>query len=105
MNDNGWPFAGVCCERPYPSSRLTTARWIAEVALEKVFFRQLTLTQTGVDIQRLFNEVKLDDKADDYCHVVVYEDVMYLEDGHHRCCREAIRNPEGSLIMRVHRIS
>lgn len=100
---NKFPFAGSICERPYPVSGLTTSRWKTEVGLKEIDFDKIILTQDGVNIFRLFNEIKLDETADDYPHIIVFEDVLYLEDGHHRVCRAALKG-NTSLVMRVYKV-
>jgi hypothetical protein len=95
-----FPFAGMVCEYPWGTTGLTTARWEAEVPVEWVEFRKLILTQDGVYFAKLFSEPP---SVLRHPHVVVYQNVWYLEDGHHRCCRVALRGGDG-MLMRVFKI-
>lgn len=96
-----WPFAGVMADRPYPPTGLTTARWRAEVPTELVPFAGLWLTQTGVDILALFGYSTRLRVSDEYPHVVDWQGVRLLEDGHCRVVRAALTSPVTAMTMRV----
>ncbi len=94
-----FPFAGLISERPYPPTGLTTARWAAEVPVRVVQFRDLWLTQAGVNIPALFG---LTDRTSDvYPHVVQWQQMKLLEDGHHRVVRVALCHGITEAPMRV----
>lgn len=94
-----FPFAGVVNPRPYPPTGLTTARWAAEVPVETVRFADLWLTQAGVNVPALFG---LTDRVSDvYPHVVRWQTMRLLEDGHHRVVRAALRHGLTEAPMRV----
>lgn len=92
------PFRGLDLSRPYPSTGLTTARWMAEVPTEMVMFSRLYLTQDKLSIPGLLGYNTY--SVDIYPHVVRWQDTLYLEDGHHRVLRAALRNALG-MPMRV----
>lgn len=96
------PFADILDERPYPPTGLTTARWRAEVEPRLVDLRDLTLTQKGVRIGPLFGIT--DRESDLFPHAVAYRDRLYLEDGHHRVVRAALRTTIRQMWMRVHTV-
>lgn len=96
-----FPFAGVVSERPYPPTGLTTARWAAEVPARWVQFADLWLTQRGVDILAMFG---LSERVSDlYPHAVTWQGLMWLEDGHNRLLRRALRG-EYEAEVRVYDI-
>lgn len=97
------PFAGVIAAgaRPWPRTGLSTARWIAEVPTMPVAFRELWLGQEHLDIAALFGRPHAA-AADDLCpHVVRWRGRLYLEDGHHRVVRWALRGDD-CAVMRVY---
>jgi hypothetical protein len=96
------PFRGIIDIRPYPSTHLTTARWIAEVAPERVSLASLTLTQRHLRVGGLFGVVNEHSAADPIPHAVAWGDDLYLEDGHHRVVRAALLG-ETSMMIRVWR--
>lgn len=94
-----FPFRGIVSERPYPETGLTTARWAKEVGVELVTFGELMLTQTGVVIPALFGVTER--ISDEYPHVVQYQGIRYLEDGHTRVVRAALSRGLRAMPMRV----
>jgi hypothetical protein len=96
-----FPFAGVMDVRPYPPTGLTTARWAAEVEPQTVEFAGLWLTQPSVNILALFGHS--DRASDGFPHVVAWQGIHLLEDGHHRVVRAALCHGLTELPMRVFR--
>jgi hypothetical protein len=85
--------------RPYPETGLTTTRWQAEVGTELVPFVDLWLTQPGVDILALFGYSRR--ISDRYPHVVRWQGLNLLEDGHCRVVRTALTRQATAMTMRV----
>lgn len=98
-----FPFKDIVTERPYPPTGLNSARWVTEVPVLWVFFRQLILTQSGVRIAPLFGLSDPDRVHDAYPHVVAWDGQFYLENGHHRVVRRAITTKYLGMDMRVFR--
>lgn len=96
-----FPFAGIMQPRIYPQTGLTTARWIAEVPTRWVRFADLWLTQDGVDILALFGHSVHIGPLDDFPHVVEWQGIRCLEDGHHRVVRAALCTDQAGMDMRV----
>jgi hypothetical protein len=96
-----FPFAGVMSVRPYPPTGLTTARWRAEVPTALVDFAGLWLTQDGVDILALFGHSTRRHLSDTYPHVVAWQGMYLLEDGHCRVVRAALTTPVTAMTMRL----
>lgn len=77
---------------PWGETGMTTARWKAEVVPELVRIADLTATQPGV----LFHALATDWSeppvgGDPLPHVIAHRGALYLEDGHHRVTRAALR--------------
>jgi hypothetical protein len=51
---------------------------------------ELTATQPGVLFEYLRDDY-LRPGSDEYPHVIIHEGVQYLEDGHHRVMRKALK--------------
>lgn len=103
MAVTGFPFAGVVAERPYPPTGLTTARWAAEVPARNVEFTDLWLTQPGVNVLALFG---LSDRiSDQFPHVVTWQGLHFLEDGHNRLVRAALCLKATAATVRVYDIN
>lgn len=96
-----FPFAGIINPRPYPPTGLTTARWAAEVPTELVAFTDLWLTQPHVDVLALFGHTSR--ISDGYPHVVEWQGIRLVEDGHCRVVRAALTTPVTAMTMRVFR--
>jgi hypothetical protein len=94
-----FPFRDIVTDRPYPPTGLTTARWAAEVKPVVVRLETLILTQDGVRIGPLFGV--LDRESDAFPHAVDHHGQLYLEDGHHRVVRAALRDRIRTMWMRV----
>lgn len=99
MTAVAFPFRGVVCNRPYPPTGLTTARWAAEVPVAEVDLSRVWLTQGGVNIAALFGHTIRE--SDEHPHVVVWRGELYLEDGHHRAVRAALRSTVTHMTARV----
>lgn len=86
-------FAGFIDPRPYPITGLTAHRWMTTVPVEKVDFKDLWLTQAYVRIDMLFLAEDLNHSVsgDPFPHVVAWDGKLYLEDGHNRITRAALR--------------
>lgn len=100
-----FPFAGIMCPRIYPETGLTTARWQAEVPTRPVAFAELWLTQEGVDILALFGRSSRADVSDEFPHVVQWQGIHLLEDGHCRVVRAALCTDQTFMDMRVYTIN
>lgn len=86
-------FAGFVEPRPYPITGLTTQLWIDTVPVLKVDFSDLWLTQDYVKIDMLFltDDINHSWSGDQFPHVVLWDGRMFLEDGHNRITRAALR--------------
>jgi hypothetical protein len=72
--------------RPWPSTGLTTQRWIAEVPLQWVHLGDLELTQE-VNLSAVLRYLQgrgASHSGDEHIHVVKWRDALYIEDGHTR---------------------
>jgi hypothetical protein len=83
---------GEC--RPYPETGLTTELWIATVKIEWVLWSSVITTQSGVTIHGMLSEVPRG--ADAWPHIVVYQGVSYLEDGHTRMVKSILAGKVGA---------
>jgi Arc/MetJ family transcription regulator len=75
--------------RPYPDHGLTGSGW-ADVPPRQVRLDQLVTTKRALDLDALL----ADDSTiygDLFCHVVRWNDELYLEDGLHRAVRAALQ--------------
>lgn len=84
--------------RPYPPTRLSTARWIEEVPVRAVRIDQLTTTQPHVGIGSVLWGTT--NGPDPYPHVVSWRGRLYLEDGHGRIVR-ALLDGRATFLCRV----
>lgn len=86
-------FAGFVKPRPYPITGLTTQLWMDTVPVESVRFEDLWLTQDYVKIEMLFltDDINHSYSGDPFPHAVLWEGTLYLEDGHNRITRAALR--------------
>lgn len=86
-------FAGFVDPRPYPITGLTSQLWIDTVPVVNVRFKDLWLTQAYVRIDMLFlaEDINHSWSGDPYPHVVEWEGKLFLEDGHNRITRAALR--------------
>lgn len=77
-------------ELPYPPTGLTTARWIEKVPVTTVRIRDLIATQDGVYFNWI-NDLDNPYRKDKFIHVVKFNTLLYLEDGHHRAMYQLLR--------------
>ena len=84
---------------PYPLTGLTTQRWIDEVPLETVVISDLIAMQDGVKFAYL-NLEPSKYRKDPFPHVVRFNTLLYLEDGHHRVVTHALYG-ERIVVARV----
>lgn len=69
-----------------------------EVALARVEVTRLWLTQRHLSVESLFSPWTLSYSGDDFPHVVQHGEDLYLEDGHHRAVRAALRGDKEILV-------
>lgn len=84
-------------ERPWPVTGLTTRLWIDTVPARPVNLDDIIPTQRHLDLNALINEPHT---VDPHPHIVQWQGVLYLEDGHHRYARAKVRG-EDSIVARV----
>jgi len=95
-------FAGVTCRNagdPWPAHGMTSALWLEQPVAEFTL-SNLQATQPGV----LFSALIRDEPpvgGDSYPHVVIWQGVQYLEDGHHRAVRAMLAGEETILARYV----
>jgi hypothetical protein len=77
---------------PWGSTGMTTTRWKTEIVPELVEIRELIATQPGLLLAALATGWdKTPIGGDPIPHVIAYDGNLYLEDGHHRVARAALR--------------
>lgn len=81
-------FKGIDLSRPWPTTGMTSAKWLS-VPVRTVLIRSLILTQKGIYFEPLL-EPAVPVGGDGYPHVILWNSIQYLEDGHHRVVRAAI---------------
>jgi Arc/MetJ family transcription regulator len=81
-------FKRVGDGRPYPAHGLSTKEW-AKVPPRQVRLAELITTKTALDLEALLAE-DATIFGDLFCHVVRWQDELYLEDGLHRAVRAAL---------------
>ena len=86
-------FAGFVEPRPYPITGLNIQLWMDTVPVERVEFKDLWLTQKYVRIDMLFlaEDVNHSYTGDPFPNVVKWDGRLFLEDGHNRIIRAALR--------------
>jgi hypothetical protein len=97
-------FAGVISRdngEPWGTPGMTTAKWRA-VPVVGVRIAELIATQPGV----LFSSLRADAPdpvgGDPFPHVIAWRGELYLEDGHHRVVRAALR---GETTVQARRLA
>lgn len=83
-------FKAINPSRPWPTTGLTTQRWIDEVPIKVVRISDLIATQNGVYLHALLPDFNEPYGKDPYPHVVYWANELWLEDGHHRVLRDII---------------
>jgi hypothetical protein len=71
---------------PWGTTGLTSKTWL-NVPVVEVRISDLTATQPGVLLHALRDDAPLPVGGDEYPHVVEWNGIPYLEDGHHRVVR------------------
>ena len=82
-------FKRVGDGRPYPAHELTPREW-SKIPPRQIRLAELVTTKRALDLEALL----ADDATifgDLFCHVVRWEDELYLEDGLHRAVRAALQ--------------
>lgn len=83
---------------PWGKTGMTSAKW-RNVPSQTVFIADLTATQPGVLFAGLIED-REPEGGDPYPHVVKWGGRLYLEDGHHRVMRAALRG-DFTVTVRV----
>jgi Arc/MetJ family transcription regulator len=81
-------FKRVGDGRPYPDHGLTLSDW-SKVAPRQVRLAELITTKRALDLEALLAE-DATIFGDLFCHVVRWDEELYLEDGLHRAVRAAL---------------
>ena len=79
-------IGGIELNPPYPKTGMTSEKWL-QVPPQWFLIRNLVLTQEGIYFKGLVGEPSEPVGGDLLPHVVRYEGVNYLEDGHTRLMR------------------
>ena len=85
-------FAGVISRdggEPWGPTGMTTAKW-RDVPVQLVRVSDLIVTQKGIEFGHLIAD-RVPFGADPFPHVVRWRGKWYLEDGHHRAVRWAMK--------------
>ena len=92
-------------DRPWPTTGLTTERWMTEVTLQLVELRELIATQEHLQLKALTRTQWPESSfsRDPYPHVIKWNKHHYIEDGHHRICRWMMAGLTTALV-RVYEI-
>lgn len=81
-------FRSAIEERIWPETGLTTDRWMTEIGLELVDLTDLIATQPTLTARGLsLNHASGTYSRDPYPHIIRYNGLHYIEDGHHRIAR------------------
>lgn len=83
-------FKGVDPTRPWPSTGMTTAKWM-ELPVFPTYIPVLIATQDGVYFKNLLSDEPSEYVIDPYPHVIFWRGEFYLEDGHSRVMRAILR--------------
>lgn len=75
--------------RPWPSSGMTTDRWMDEITPRRIAISDIILVQDSLDIEALVKGNGTH-SGDPYPHVIAWGGLLWLEDGHHRVVRDAL---------------
>lgn len=89
MTDS-FPFKGIVQHRMYPPTGLTTELWPEKTKIQRIPLSNIYLTQSGVFIRPLFS-AEGSYSGDPMPHAVLWRGNFYLEDGHHRAVKIALR--------------
>jgi Arc/MetJ family transcription regulator len=81
-------FKRVGDTRPYPDHGLSLSDW-SKVAPRQVRLAELVTTKRALDLEALLAE-DATIFGDLFCHVVRWDEELYLEDGLHRAVRAAL---------------
>lgn len=95
-------FAGVISRdqgEPWGPTGMTSARWLTVLPYE-LPIEALTATQPGVLFHALTDSAPAPVGGDELPHVIAWRRELYLEDGHHRVMRAALRG-ERTVTARV----
>lgn len=71
---------------PWGTSGQTSATWL-NVPVEVIQISDLVATQPGVLLRALRDDAPEPVGKDPFPHVILYDGIHYLEDGHHRVVR------------------
>ena len=83
---------------PWGSTGLNTDGWMANIKTKKVLISDLVATQPGVMLYALTENYHSPYSRDRYPHVVKYDNVMYLEDGHHRVVKALLAGKKRVVV-------
>lgn len=84
---------------PWGKTGMNTAKWL-NIPTRQVVIRELIATQPGVLLHALTDQHTTTVGGDPTPHVIEWQGRLYLEDGHHRVVRAAIRG-EHTIQARV----
>lgn len=82
---------------PFEPTGMTTARWIDEITTTDVEIADLVVCQQGITFDALM-ATNLPYGGDLFPHVVRYEGLLFLTDGHHRLGRALL---QGRTVLPV----
>jgi hypothetical protein len=98
------PFKGIISRdggEPWGPTGMTSLAWL-RIPTELIQIRHLIATQPGVYFEALIRP-RTPVGGDEYPHVIFWRDDAYLEDGHTRVIRAALRG-ESMIEARVLRV-
>jgi hypothetical protein len=91
-------FKSVDTSRSWPTTGMTSEKWLS-VRTFSVKIDSLVATQDGVFIHPLIDP-PAPVGGDEFPHVVFWNNILYLEDGHHRVVRAKIGGQD-RVVARV----
>ncbi|MCW2500989.1 MAG: hypothetical protein JWN87_2665 [Frankiales bacterium] len=101
-SSGGKVFKGVLTERPYPPPGLTAGDW-GRLAPRQVLLAELITVKAELRLDVLLDEDSTF-FGDLFCHVVDWQDELYLEDGLHRAVQAALHQ-RAALHVRIARLA
>lgn len=82
-------FSDIDTRRHWPATGMTSEKWLS-VYPKVVKIKDLIATQDGVYLEPIIRRTP-PVGGDQYPHIIIWQGKLYLEDGHHRVVRRAMK--------------